>query len=92
MADIPDDSIIKAIFEVLLEAGCPVIHEQLHRRVESKFPGRRWPELNIDRALTLLLDSRRLAAKGVQKDVGWGMTIIESEYSIVSILDGLAAL
>ena len=90
--DVPLDSIVRAIFEVLVEAGCPVIHEQMHRRVEAKFPGRRWPELNIDKALNWLVFSSRLNSIGVRKDVGWGRTIIGSEYTIRCALDGLAVL
>jgi len=90
--DVPLDDIVRAILEVLVEAECPVIHEQMHRRVEAKFPGRRWPELNIDKALNSLVFSSRLYSIGVRKDVGWGRTIIESEYTIRCVLDGLAVL
>ena len=92
MAEISRRGITRAIFEVLVEAGCMVLHEHLHRRVEAKFNNARWPDLKIDPVLHPLVDSGRIIARGMTKDVGWGQTITENAYEIGNPLDGLSVL
>lgn len=91
---IGNDAIERAIYEVLAEAGCPVLHEHLHRRVEAKFGGARWPVLQIDLVLMAMCNRRIISARGVEKQVGWNgedRRIIENIYEL-GVLDRLATL